>query len=145
MNWPLWDLNQHFRIAFKLSKKKLGVEDTARELRKSLPEINKNVAISRAKNIVSSDPTIWETIIKGDIRAHTNSDEILKKINVPVLIFRANPKMGGVIHNYNLHRLNNLKKFEVEYWDDSPHNMHSSFPNRFIKRYNTFVTSFVKN
>ena len=84
-------------------------------------------------------------LIKGDIRAHTNSDEILKNINIPVLIFRANPKMGGVIHNYNLHRLNNLKNFEVEYWDDSPHNMHSSFPNRFIKRYNTFVTSFVKN
>jgi len=68
----------------------------------------------------------------------------LKNIDVPVLIFRANPEIGGVIHNRNINRLNNLKRFEIEYWEDSPHNMHSSFPCRFIKRYNTFVTSFVK-
>ena len=139
-----YNLLRVFEENFRLAKKKLGIEDTARELRTSFPEINETVAISRAKNIISADPTIWETIIKGDIRAHTNSDEILKNIDVPVLIFRANPEIGGVIHNRNINRLNNLKRFEIEYWEDSPHNMHSSFPCRFIKRYNTFVTSFVK-
>ena len=48
------------------------------------------------------------TIIKGDIRAHTNSDEILKNIDVPVLIFRANPETGGVIHERNINRLNKV-------------------------------------
>jgi len=140
-----YNLLRVFEENFRLAKKKLGVEDTARELITCFPEINKTVAISRAKNIISADPAIWETIIKGDIRAHINPNEILKNIDIPVLIFRANPKTGGVIHNRDLHRLLNLKNVEVEYWDNSPHNMHSSFPNRFINRYNKFVAYSVKN
>ena len=68
-----------------LSKKKMTVEKTANEITKFSKNLKKDVAITRAKNILSADYRIWETILLNKNRGHYSSDILIKNINIPLL------------------------------------------------------------
>ena len=134
-----------FEKQMLLSKKKMTVEKTANEITKFSKNIKKDVAITRAKNILSADYRIWETILLNKNRGHYSSDILIKNINIPTLILRANPKKNGVITEIQQKKLTENKNIEIDYWEDSGHNMHSTFPKKFSLKYSTFLNNYVNN
>ena len=122
-----------------LSKKGFDLEYTTNEILKFSPAIKREVAMSRAKNILSADYKIWEIILFGDIVGINTPEKIIPRINVPTLIFRANPNLNGVISQDNEKMLSHIKVLEIEYWENCGHNMHSSFPEKFSSRYLSFL------
>ena len=75
----------------------------------------------------------------GDIVGINTPEKIIPRINVPTLIFRANPNLNGVISQDNEKMLSHIKVLEIEYWENCGHNMHSSFPEKFSSRYLSFL------
>ena len=63
----------------------------------------------------------------------------------PTLILRANPKKNGVITEIQQKKLTENKNIEIDYWEDSGHNMHSTFPKKFSLKYSTFLNNYVNN
>ena len=70
---------------------------------------------------------------------------LIKNINIPTLILRANPKKNGVITEIQQKKLTENKNIEIDYWEDSGHNMHSTFPKKFCLKYSTFLNNYIKN
>ena len=130
---------QIFKKQMFLSKKGFDLEYTTNEILKFSPAIKREVAMSRAKNILSADYKIWEIILFGDIVGINTPEKIIPRINVPTLIFRANPNLNGVISQDNEKMLSHIKVLEIEFWENCGHNMHSSFPEKFSSRYLSFL------
>ena len=42
-------------------------------------------------------------------------------------------------------KLTENKNIEIDYWEDSGHNMHSTFPKKFSLKYSTFLNNYVNN
>ena len=137
-----WEVN-HFRTSFTATLDVLDSKPDFQTLyghvRESNPEYDDARSRDRTEKLLLMDPEVFRATLSGRARANWRSEELLQMAKSPSLLLQAEPDLGSALNDEEAAEAMGLLPFaECEKWDDSGHGMHSSFPERFVRRVQRF-------